>query len=31
MRIAVGVLTHNQFEHDRHELFLETLRSIKGG
>lgn len=29
MRVAVGVLTHNVFTHDRQHLLLDTLRSLK--
>jgi GT2 family glycosyltransferase len=28
MKIAVGVLTHNQFRYDRHELFKRTVTSL---
>ena len=31
MRVAVGVLTHDQFKYDRHELFKQTLLSLFDG
>jgi glycosyltransferase involved in cell wall biosynthesis len=30
VKVSIGVLTHNQFSTGRHELFLQTLRSLKG-
>jgi len=31
MDVAVGILTHEQFRHGRHELFLRTVSSLKKG
>lgn len=31
MRLAVGILTHDQFRHERHELFLRTVSSLQDG
>lgn len=30
MRFAIGILTFNQFSHERHELFLRTVKSLTG-
>ncbi len=31
MKVAVGILTHNQFRFGRHELFLQAVRSLQAG